>query len=98
MGSGIGTGSWARRRVQVLLEHLAAMRERFDARDARGVADAGSGGNANGSLPRNFNFWLNDVGLPIASAGRHITWQRKIWKRGDGDVVRAANAGFEHAA
>src|SRR5271168_5099182 len=80
------------------IEHLAAFGERFDAVQARGVADARRGGNVYGAARRDFYFRLDDVFGPIAAAGGNIAGQREIRQRGHGDVVRAADAGFQHAA
>src|SRR6185503_387174 len=40
----------------------------------------------------------DDVALPIAVAGRDIAGQNEIRKSGKRNVVRAPDAGFEHAA
>src|SRR5271170_1176085 len=80
------------------IEHLAAFGERFDAVQARGVADARRGGNVYGAARRDFYFRLDDVFGPIAAAGGNVAGQREIRQRGHGDVVRAADAGFQHAS
>ena len=41
---------------------------------------------------------LDDVALPVALAGRDIAGQHEIRQRGERDVVRAPDAGFQHAA
>ncbi len=79
-------------------EHLAAFGERFDAIEARRVADAGRGGNFYRALRRDFHFRLDDVFGPVAAAGGDVAGQSEIRQRGHGDVVRATDAGFEHAA
>ena len=40
----------------------------------------------------------DDVALPIALARRDVAGQHEIRQRGERDVVRAADARFEHAA
>ena len=81
-----------------LFENLAALGERFDSVEARLIADSGRGGHADGSLRRHFHFGLDDVFSPVAAAGGNVAGKRKIRERRHGDVVRAADAGFEHAA
>src|SRR5580693_9867110 len=80
------------------IEHLAAFGERFDAVQARGVADARRGGNFYRALRRDFHFRLDDVFGPVAAAGGNVAGKGEIWQRGHGDVVRAADAGFQHAS
>src|SRR5271163_1742227 len=80
------------------IEHLAALGERLDALQARGVADSRRGGNFYRAVRSDFHFRLDDVFGPVAAASGDIAGQREIRQRGHGDVVRAADAGFEHAA
>src|SRR5271170_5460922 len=80
------------------IEHLAAFGERFDAVQARGVADARRGGNVYGAARRDFHFRLDDVFGPIAAAGGKVAGLREIRQRGHSDVMRAADAGFQHAS
>src|SRR6202789_3433005 len=81
-----------------LLENLFTCGKRFDAIEARCVADARHRRNFNGSARGHFHFRLDDVFGPIAAAGGNVAGQREIRQRGHGDVVGAADAGFEHAA
>src|SRR5271170_4405130 len=80
------------------IEHLAAFAERFDAREARRVADAWRSGNFYGPFCGDFHFRLDDVFGPVAAAGGDVAGEGEIWQRGHGDVVRAADAGFQHSA
>src|SRR5437667_3069000 len=41
---------------------------------------------------------LNDVFFPIASAGGNVSRQLESRQRSHGDIVRAANPGFQHTA
>ena len=43
-------------------------------------------------------FGSDDVFVPVAGAGGDVAGEREIGLRGHGDVVSAADAGFEHAA
>src|SRR5271156_4765866 len=80
------------------IEHLAALGERLDALHARGVADSRRGGNFYRASRRDFHFRLDDVFGPVAAAGGYVARKREIRQRGHGDVVRAADAGFQHAS
>src|SRR5580692_7972727 len=79
-------------------EHLAAFGERFDAIEARRVTDAGRAGNLYRALRRDFHFRLDDVFAPVAAAGRDVAGQGEVRQRRHGDVVCAADAGFQHAS
>src|SRR5271155_3658952 len=80
------------------IEHLAAFGERFDAVQARGVADAWRGGNFYRAFCGDLHFRLDDVFGPVAAAGGNVAGKREVRQRGHRDVVRAADAGFEHAS
>src|SRR6266568_883878 len=67
-------------------------RKFFDAFVARFETEAGTRGYANRTLR------IDDVFLPVAFAGSDIAREGEIGKRREGDIVRAADAGFEHAA
>src|SRR5438270_347113 len=54
--------------------------------------------NVNCSFWRNGDFRRNDVFRQVTLAGRHVAREREIWQRGQGNVVRTPDAGFEHAA
>ena len=54
--------------------------------------------HADRALRSDFNFRLDDVLLPVAGAGGNVSGKVKFGKRGERDVVRAADAGFEHAS
>ena len=62
------------------------------------VAEAGLVANRDGAVRRGFHRGLDDVALPVALAGRDIAGQHEIRQRGERDVVRAADARFQHAA
>src|SRR3984957_1605850 len=108
-GSGLGVGAGAgkangeadsefNRALEISIEHLAAFGERFDAVQARRVADAGRSGNFYRALSGDFDLRLDDVFGPVAAAGGNIAGQREIRQRGHGEVVRAPDAGFQHAS
>src|ERR1700733_2401637 len=84
--------------LELSIEHLAALGERFNSVQARGVADPGHGGHFYGALRRDFHLRLDDVFGPVAAAGGGVAGPREIRQRGHGDVVRAADAGFQHAS
>src|SRR5260370_20930282 len=78
-------------------EHFAVFGELLDAIKARGIANSWRGGHTDGAFWRDLDFRLDDVFGPIAAARGDVSGQREIRQRGHGDVVRAADAGFEHA-
>src|SRR5580693_7981960 len=84
--------------LSLSIEHLAAFGQRFDAVQARRVADAQSGGNFYRAFCGDFHFRLDYIFGPVAAAGGDVAGQREIRQRGHGDVVRAADAGFQHAS
>ena len=69
-----------------------------DAGQVWGKADAGGCWDIYGAVGRDGYFGGDYVLVPVAGAGGDIAGERKIGKCGHGDVVGAANAGFEHAA
>src|SRR5882672_4490193 len=69
----------------------------FDEFTADMITEAGCIGNANGALRRNFNFRFDDVFGPVAFAGGNVARQGIAGEGSNGDVVGAADAGFEHA-
>src|SRR5437870_2472715 len=72
-----------------------------DAREevkVNGVAEARFVAKRNGPVRRGFHFGSDDVALPISLAGRYIAGHNEIGQRRERDVMRAPNAGFEHAA
>src|SRR5882724_2251054 len=69
----------------------------FDEFAARCESDAGSGRHANRALRRHGHFGIDDVFRPIAIACGYVAGQGEIRKRGERDIVRSADAGFEHA-
>src|SRR5207245_73749 len=81
-----------------LTQDLAPHREPVNAFAPGLVTDTGTRGHANGSLRRDGHFGIDDVFGPIALAGGDITGKREVRQGGEGDVMRAADAGFEHAA
>src|SRR5260221_9598933 len=62
------------------------------------IAETRRVGNANGSLRGDSDFGLDHVFHPVALAGRDIAGKDISWEGGDRDIVRAADATFEHAA
>src|SRR3990172_11916478 len=72
--------------------------ESFDARAPRLVPDPGPGRHADRALLGNSHFGLDDILGPVAAAGRYVAGQREIGQRRKRDVMRAADAGFQHAA
>src|SRR5271155_6191503 len=66
------------------IEHLAAFAERFDAREARRVADARRGGNFYGPFCGDFHFRLDDVFGPVAAAGGGVARGGDMLQRGPG--------------
>src|SRR5216684_2239216 len=62
------------------------------------IAEAGRLRYANGSLRRDSHLGIDNIFFPIALAGGDIARPDKARLRGHGDVVSAANAGFDHAA
>src|SRR5262249_60639364 len=72
--------------------------EGVDAGGAGLEANAGGGGNFDGAGGRDGDFGLDDVLVPVAGASGNVARQRKVRQRGHGDVVGAANTGFQHAA
>src|SRR3989449_8013636 len=70
----------------------------LDQIEARREADAGPVGNAYGALRRDADFRLDDVFAPITAARGDIARERKIRQRGEGNVVGAPDARFEHPA
>src|SRR5438105_427831 len=81
-----------------LAQDLAPNGEPLDAVAPRLVTDTRAWGHANSSLWRDGHFGIDDVFGPIALAGRDVAGQREIRERGERDIVRAADSGFEHAA
>src|SRR5258708_4958317 len=73
-------------------------REFFDALAARFQTEAGTRGYANRPLRRDGTFRIDDVFLPVSFAGSNIPGGGEIGKRRECDIVRATDAGFEHAA
>src|SRR5260370_3217657 len=73
-------------------------RAALDQIEARREADAGSVGNAYGALRRDADLRLDDVFAPITAARGDIPGERKIRQRGEGNVVGAPDARFEHPA
>ena len=69
-----------------------------DAVEARGEADAGTLGDVDGALRGDGYFGGDDVFVPVTLAGGDVAGEREIGERGHGDVLGAADAGFEHAA
>src|ERR1700732_1938538 len=92
-GGALG-GRW----VQALLEDFTTAGKRLDAVNARCVADTRGRRDANRALTRHLNFRLNNIFVPISSTSRHITRKFKIFEGGHSNIVRAADAGFQHAA
>src|SRR5215472_479526 len=72
--------------------------EFFDQVEPRLESDAGPRGNANRPLRRDGDFRSDDVFRPITLAGGHVARKRKIWQRGERNIVSAPDAGFEHAS
>ena len=62
------------------------------------ITEARSLRDANGALRRDGDFGLDDVFGPVALARRNVAWQCVSRKRGDGDIVSASDAAFQHAA
>src|SRR5262245_10262131 len=62
------------------------------------VAEAGLIADFDGAPRSGFDGWLNDVLLPIAFARGDVAGEYEIGEGGERDVVRASDAGFEHAA
>src|SRR5205085_11629934 len=62
------------------------------------VAGAGVVSHGNRSSWTDFDFRMDDVLRPIAFGCGDITGQAEVREGGKRDVVRASNAGFEHAA
>src|SRR2546426_9048080 len=62
-------------------ENLFARGEFLNQVQTRREADAGAGGHADGPLRRDFHYGVDDVGFPVAAAGRNVTGERKIWAR-----------------
>src|SRR5258706_7837894 len=62
------------------------------------IAETRRVGNANGSLRGNFDFRLNHIFDPVALAGGDIARQGIAGQGRNRDIVRAADATFEHAA
>jgi len=58
---------------------------------------AGGGGDLNGAVWSYGDFGGDDVLVPVTFAGGDVARKREIRKCGHGDVVGAADAGFEHA-
>src|SRR6266568_8164969 len=98
----ITRGLGARRLAVSILTNSDQMffsnRKFFDALAARFETDAGTRGYANRTLRRDRNFRIDDVFIPVAFAGSNITREGEIGKGRECDIVRAADAGFEHAA
>src|SRR5579863_2566135 len=62
------------------------------------IATSRSVGNRDLEIRRHRHLRLNDVLAPVARRGRHIAGQREVLKRRKRYVVRAPDAGLEHAA
>ena len=62
------------------------------------VAEARLVANGDGAARRGLDRRLDDVARPVALAGRNIARQHEIGQRGQRDVVRPADARFQHAA
>ena len=69
-----------------------------DAGRAGSKSDAKASGDLDGALRIDNNFGIDNVLFPVAGASGDVAGQRKIGLRGHGDVVGAADAGFEHAS
>src|ERR1700760_2791679 len=79
-------------------ELFGARRELFDEVHLQVVADTRRCRNRDRAARRNFDFGLDDVFDPVALAGGDVAGKREVGQRRKRDVVRAADAGFEHAA
>src|SRR5580704_12129308 len=51
-----------------------------------------------GPARRHFHRGLDNIASPVALAGRYIARQHEVGKRSQRDIVRAADAGFEHSS
>ena len=83
-------------RTPKLGEVRVAGGERGDAVEAGREADAGGGRDVDGAVRRHSDFGIDDVFLPVALARGDIAGEREVRKRRQGDVLSAADAGFEH--
>lgn len=63
---------------------------------ARDKADAGGGGDLDRTLGIDGYFGGDDVFVPVSLAGGDVAGKREIGESGHGDVLGAADAGFEH--
>ena len=79
-------------------EEVLADGDAGDAVEARGEADAGTLRDVDGALGSDGYFRRDHVFVPITLAGGDVAGEREIGERGHGDVLRATDAGFEHAA
>jgi len=69
-----------------------------DAVEAGSEADAGGLGDFYGALWGDGYFGVDYVFGPITVTGGDVAGEREIGEGGHGDVLRAADTGFEHAA
>src|SRR5215469_18359235 len=90
--------SLRRGRALNLADRLLAHRELFDQVLADAVAGAGAVGDGNRALGRNLDLGVDDVFFPIAPGGGDVPRETEVFERGEGDVVGAPDAGFEHAS
>ena len=70
----------------------------FDQFMAHVITESWSLRDANRALRRDGDFRFDEVFCPVALAGRNIAGQRVAGKRGNSNIVSAADAAFKHAA
>ena len=66
--------------------------------EARGKTDAGRGGDFYCAFGGYGDFGSDYIFLPVTVAGGDVAGEGEIGKSGHGDILGAADAGFEHAA
>src|SRR5207253_2283903 len=52
--------------------------------------------HANRALWRHYDFGMDNIFLPVALAGSHVARKYEIGQRRKRDIMRAADAGFQH--
>src|ERR1044071_483118 len=70
----------------------------LDVLEIERVSESGLVADGDGATRRGLDRRLNDVALPVAFAGGNVAGQHEVRQRRHRDIVRATDAGFEHAA
>src|SRR5271166_2510141 len=64
----------------------------------RSETDPRSGGDLDCAVWRYGDFGRDYIFVPVAAASGDVTWEGEVGEGGHSDILRTADAGFEHAA